>query len=74
MADPHYQYRDDIVEMDDPELGRTRMLGLAPKFSDTPGELRHMGPTLGQHNAGIYGELLGLSDDELAALAADGVI
>lgn len=74
VADPHYQFRDDIVEIDDPELGQTRMLGLAPKFSDTPGELRHMGPTLGQHNASIYGERLGLSDDELAALAADGII
>ena len=74
MSDPHYQARDDIVAIDDPELGPTRMLGLAPKFSDTPGELRHMGPTIGQHNAGIYGGRLGLAEAELAALAADGII
>ncbi len=74
IADPHYQSREDIVEMDDPELGRTKMLGLAPKFSDTPGELRHMGPTVGQHNAAIYGGWLGLNNSDLATLATEGVI
>ncbi len=74
VNDPHYQERNDIVEIDDPELGHTRMLGLVPKFSDTPGELRHMGPTVGQHNAAVYGDWLGLDYNELAALAGDGVI
>lgn len=73
-ADPHYQERDDIVEINDPELGQTRMLGLVPKFSDTPGELRHMGPTVGAHNYAVYGDWLGLNDADLAALAGDGVI
>ncbi len=74
MADPHYEQRDDIVEMDDPELGRTKMLGLVPKFSDTPGVLRHMGPTVGEHNTAVYGEWLGLGEAELADLSAQGVI
>ena len=74
MDDPHYRERDDIVALDDPELGPTRMPGLAPKFSDTPGELRAMGPSLGQHNAAVYGGWLGLDDDELAGLAAAGVV
>ena len=74
MADPHYQQRDDIVEIDDPEIGHTRMLGLVPKFSDTPGELRHMGPAVGQHNTAIYGDWLGLTDDDLATLSGRGII
>ena len=74
LADPHYQSRDDVVEVDDPELGTTQMLGLVPKFSATPGELRHMGPTVGQHNASVYGEWLGLDDGELASLNSDGII
>ena len=74
IADPHYQSREDIVDMDDPELGQTRMLGLVPKFSDTPGELRHMGPAVGQHNAAIYGGWLGLNHSDLETLAEEGVI
>ena len=74
VADPHYQAREDIVEIEDPELGSTRMLGLVPKFSDTPGELRHMGPTVGQHNTTVYGDWLGLGDSELSELRDSGVI
>ena len=74
IADPHYQSREDIIEMDDPELGQTKMLGLVPKFSETPGELRHMGPTVGQHNAAIYGGWLGMNNSDLETLAAEGVI
>ena len=31
-------------------------------------------PTLGMHNAEVYGDALGLSDDDIAALKAEGVI
>ena len=74
VADPHFRDREDIVHMDDPELGQTIMLGLVPKFSETPGELRHMGPTVGQHNADVYGGWLGIDDAQLVNLAAAGVI
>lgn len=74
VEDPHYQAREDIIEIDDPELGHTRMLGIVPKFSETPGAVEHAGPTVGQHNAAIYGAWLGLGDSELAGLAERGVI
>ena len=72
--DPHYQAREDIIEIDDPELGRTRMLGIVPKFSETPGAVEHAGPTVGQHNSSIYGSWLGLEETALAGLAERGVI
>ena len=74
IADPHYQARQDIIEIDDPQLGPTRMLGIVPKFSETPGAVTHAGPTIGQHNAPVYAAWLGLGATELAGLSARGVI
>ena len=74
VADPHFQERGDIVEMDDPQIGKTIMLGVVPKFSDTPGELRHMGPTVGEHNRDVYGGWLGLTAAQLEGLSTNGVI
>ena len=74
VEDPHYQAREDIIEIDDPELGHTHMLGIVPKFSETPGAVEHAGPTVGQHNAAIYGSWLKLGETELAGLSERGVI
>lgn len=48
---------------------------MAPPFllSDTPAVLQRAGPTLGEHNEEIWPGLLGLSDTEYRALAAEGV-
>jgi len=72
--DPHYLERQDILEIDDPELGKTRMVGVAPKFSKTPGMVEHAGPRLGEHNKHIYGSWLGLGEAELEDMATRGVI
>ena len=74
VEDPHDQAREDIIDIEDPELGHTRMLGVVPKFSETPGAVEHAGPTVGQHNAAIYGAWLGLTDSDLADLQGRGVI
>ena len=74
MADPHYLAREDIIDIDDPELGKTKMLGVVPKFSETPGAVQHAGPTVGEHNQYIYLSWLGLGDDDLGELAEEGTI
>jgi crotonobetainyl-CoA:carnitine CoA-transferase CaiB-like acyl-CoA transferase len=74
VNDPHYQEREDILEVEDPELGRTRMLGIVPKFSETPGAVQHAGPRLGQHNAQVYGQWLGYDERELKDLGEKGII
>jgi crotonobetainyl-CoA:carnitine CoA-transferase CaiB-like acyl-CoA transferase len=74
MDDPHYQAREDIIDINDPQLGKTKMLGVVPKFSETPGSVEHAGPTVGEHNGHIYGSWLGLEEAELADLAEQGTI
>ena len=72
--DPHYQARDDIVEIADGELGAVKMQNVFPFLSRTPGRIDHAGPRLGEHNEEILGGELGIGADELAALRAAGVI
>lgn len=72
--DPQYLARGDIIQPEDPEIGPVPMPAILPRFSRTPGQVRSVGPRLGEHNDQIYGELLGLDDAERARLHADGVI
>ena len=74
LADPHFQARDAIIDVDHPVFENLKMQNVFPRMSRTQGEVRWPGPELGAHNAEVYGELLGISADELSALAGDGVI
>ena len=74
MNDPHYAAREDIIELEDPELGNTKMLGIVPKFSKTPGAVDHAGPTIGEHNVKVYSEWLGLSTEDIYDLESEATI
>ncbi|WP_093087246.1 CaiB/BaiF CoA transferase family protein [Sphingobium sp. AP50] len=75
LEDPHFAAREALVEMDSPRWGKFRMQNSFPKLSDTPGSIRSLAPTeIGQHNAEIYGALLGLDQAEIDRLSAAGVI
>ena len=69
-----FHSRQDIIDIDDPELGQTKMLGVVPKFSETPGAVEHAGPTVGEHNQHIYGSWLGLDEGELNELKRRGTL
>jgi crotonobetainyl-CoA:carnitine CoA-transferase CaiB-like acyl-CoA transferase len=74
VTDPHYQAREDILPVDDPDLGRTKVLGVVPKFSQTPGAVEHLGPALGEHNRQVYGGWLGLSESAVEEFKLRGII
>ncbi|HYB83347.1 MAG TPA: CoA transferase, partial [Mycobacterium sp.] len=59
VADEQLQHRGVIVTVDDPELGAMMVQAPVPKFSESPGRVYHLGPALGEHNAEVYGEILG---------------
>jgi formyl-CoA transferase len=74
FADPHFAAREAIVRLVHPEFGEFPMQGAFPRLSETPGAVRELGPELGEHNAEVYGRLLGITGQDLAALAGRGVI
>jgi formyl-CoA transferase len=74
LDDPHFAAREAIVTVDHPQFGRLQMQNVAPRLSDTPGAVRAPGPELGEHNAEVYRDLLGLSEAELDHLRRDEII
>ena len=75
FEDPQFQAREMLLKHEDPEFGEYVGPGIVPKLSRTPGAVRWSAPWQeGSHNREVYGDLLGLSDDELAALVDEGVL
>lgn len=76
VHDPQLRARGMLVEHYDERIGRNVLgPGIIPVLSETPGSVRNAGPARpGQHNDEVYGELLGLSADEIADLTAQGVL
>lgn len=66
--------RDMLVRVADPRLGDLAVQGVIPKLSRTPGTIRHLGTTMGADNQAVFGDELGLGDDELARLRDSGAI
>jgi formyl-CoA transferase len=72
--DEHYQARDALIEIDDDQLGEGLVQNTFPWFSETPGEISHLGPQLGAHNEEVYGEYLAYDEETRADLQSEGVI
>ena len=73
-SDPQLKARDFFIELDHPELGRTISDATPIKLSDTPARYSRAAPVAGQDNEYVYGELLGMSEDEIAELRQQGII
>lgn len=75
LEDPHFQAREAIIEVETERYGKLKMQGAFPKMSVTPSSVRSPAPSIvGQHNAEIYGGLLGMETAELGRLKAAGAI
>ena len=66
LEDPHFASRESIVSVPHPEMGDFRMQNVFPKMSDTPGSVRWVGPSLGEHNDEILKGLLGLTNEKIS--------
>lgn len=74
FVDPQYAALDTITTVEDPALGPVRMQNVLYRLSDTPGRIRWTGRPHGADTREVLTELLGLSDDEIAGLAAGGIV
>ena len=72
-ADPHYQARGmlDQVQMDDGSM--LAVPGIVPKLSLTPGSHRRNAPTLGQDSDAVLKEL-GLTSEQIQGLRDKGIV
>lgn len=75
FGDRQFHARRNLVAIDDENLGETLVVpNVIPRLSKTPGRIKHLGPTLGQHTDEVLQGLLGLTDAEVSELRAHRVI
>ena len=73
-ADEHLVARGTFVAIDDPDLGAMTVQAPVAVLTETPGRIDHLGRSLGADSDDVFGDLLGIDPDRLAALRASGVI
>jgi crotonobetainyl-CoA:carnitine CoA-transferase CaiB-like acyl-CoA transferase len=75
VDDPHVsEAREMVVEVDQPGLGRIRVLGNPVKMSETRPTPRGPAPALGEDTGEVLEELLDLDGAQVSALRRKGVI
>ncbi|MCS6889991.1 MAG: CoA transferase [Rhodovarius sp.] len=72
--DPHVQARQMVIEMDHASGQRVKVIANPVKLSATPPQYRSAPPLLGQHTEEVLREMLGMSEEEIAALRARKLI
>jgi succinyl-CoA:(S)-malate CoA-transferase subunit A len=74
FADPHFQARGDLLEMEEEGLGKVVIPGVVPTLSETPGRVTNLGPRLGEATYEVMRELLDLTAAEIASLRQQRII
>jgi len=74
FEDAHYRVREAIIDVPDQDFGRLRMQNVVPKFSRTPGRIRHTGLAKGENNEEVYLGMFGMTADEYSSLRQAGVV
>jgi crotonobetainyl-CoA:carnitine CoA-transferase CaiB-like acyl-CoA transferase len=72
-ADPHLRARGSIVPINHPELGELELIRVPWRIGDRETPMA-AAPQLGAHNTYVLGELLGLSEKEMADLKQKEII
>ncbi|MBI2908154.1 MAG: CoA transferase [Chloroflexi bacterium] len=73
FTDPHLKARRFAEGIDHPVTGKQTLVGPPFKLSATPARIRRHAPLLGEHNERVFGDLLGMSRDDMERLVVEGV-
>ncbi len=75
FGDRQFHARRSFVAMDAEDIGETIIVPkVIPQLSETPGQIRHLGPRLGEHTSEVLKDILGLSEQEIEELHHKRVI
>jgi benzylsuccinate CoA-transferase BbsF subunit/naphthyl-2-methylsuccinate CoA transferase subunit len=74
VEDQHLNEREFFEELDHPEIGKQKYDATLWKMSKTPPKVRHRAPLLGEHNDYVFGELLGMPQEEIDRLVQEEVL
>lgn len=72
--DEHLNARGFFVEKEHPEVGTRKHAGIPWRMSGTPCEIQSAAPVIGQDNDYVFGELLGMSVQQIADLKERQII
>jgi formyl-CoA transferase len=72
-VDPHYAARGNIERIPALGGGTVAAPGIVPKLSETPGQVRHAAPALGEQTDAVLAQA-GLSPEQIAELRRKGVV
>ena len=73
LSDPHNLARGMVVEVEHPEAGTVKQVGVGTKLSETPGAVRTTTPIPGQHTDDVLASL-DYDADRIAALRQSGAV
>lgn len=73
FEDPQVLHNEMVLDAEVPGVGPVKFVGMPVKLSDTPGRLRMVPPSLGEHNDPVLSEA-GLDAERIAGLKAAGII
>lgn len=74
VSHPHLVQRGTVRRVHDPAIGDFTIPGMIAKMPAYAEPAGLSAPRLGEHNASVLGEKLGLSADDVASLEGDGVL
>lgn len=74
FEDPHVRDRGVFLQVQHPVIGQDWVIAPPWRLSETPARIHRHAPLLGEHNEYVFGELLGMSTEEIKRLEKEKVL